>query len=53
MFTDEGFEDALASFPGVWTMATTRAPCADEAFAAALGSFCTEVVAAGEAGDVA
>jgi hypothetical protein len=53
MFTDEGYEDALAAFPDARTAVATGAPCADETFAAALRSFCTEVAPAGEAGDLA
>jgi pimeloyl-ACP methyl ester carboxylesterase len=41
MFTDEGFEDATGAFPDARTLATVKAPCADDEFASALRSFCS------------
>jgi hypothetical protein len=48
--TEEGFEDAVAAFPGAKTIAVEDAPLSSEKFADALREFCEEVVAAEGAG---
>lgn len=46
MFTDEGFDDAVAAFPDARTLAVERAPSASEEFAQALREFCEQAEAA-------
>lgn len=45
LFTDEGFEAAVASFPTARTMVLSEKPSASPDFADALRQFCAEVVA--------
>jgi hypothetical protein len=40
VFTDEGFEDAIAAFPDASSVTTTKPPGTDPGFAAALQEFC-------------
>jgi pimeloyl-ACP methyl ester carboxylesterase len=42
MFTSEGYEDAVAAFPGAATAATSAKPAVDPAFAGILRGFCQE-----------
>lgn len=42
VFTDEGFEDVSAAFPGARTMAADKPPSADAGFAEALRGFCEQ-----------
>jgi hypothetical protein len=44
--TDEGFEDAVAAFPGARTISVPEAPSVSSDFAKALRAFCEEEVAA-------
>jgi hypothetical protein len=41
MMTEEGYEDAVAAFPGARTVATPDACCVDPKFAESLRDFCT------------
>lgn len=43
--TEEGFEDAAATFPRARTVTVSEAPLASESFAAALREFCQEALA--------
>jgi hypothetical protein len=42
MATEEGFDDAAASFPQARTVSTKEAPLSSERFAEALREFCEE-----------
>ena len=42
-WTREGYEDAVAAFPGAATASCSRKPSVDEGFAEALRSFCSQI----------